>query len=78
MMNEPFLYHVDSKLLKRIYFALATARDNATECLNTHSNSIKGVPSKEENIMTGILLKDADEATNLLKILSDKYGRFGG
>ncbi len=77
MMSEPFLYHVDSKLLKRIYSALATARDNAFECLNAHSNSIKGNPSKYENFRTRILKRDADVATALIKELTDKYGQFG-
>ncbi len=76
-MNEPFLYHVDSKLLKRIYFALETARDNALECLNAHTNSIKGNPLKYENIRTRILTMDVDEATDLIKELTDKYGQFG-
>ncbi len=71
------LYSVDARLMKRMYFALETARDNALECFNAHVNNIIGEPTKKESYISKLLLDDVNEATDLIKGLTDKYGNFG-
>ena len=71
------LYSVEENLMKRIYFALETARDNALECFNEHQNSIKDEPTVKEKHLSKLLLDDVNEATDLIKGLTDKYGKFG-
>lgn len=63
--------------MKRMYFALETARDNALECLNVHVTSIKGEPTIKEKHLSKLLLDDVSEATDLIKRLTDEYGKFG-
>ena len=71
------IYHVEEQLMKRIYFALETARDNALECFNEHQTSIKGEPTLKEKYLSKLMLDDVNEVTDLIKGLTDKYGNFG-
>jgi len=71
------LYSVEENLMKRMYFALEKARDNALESFNAHVVSISGEPTRKESYITKLLLDDVNEATDLIKGLSDKYGKFG-
>ena len=73
---KPLLYSVEERMMKRMYFALETARDNALECFNAHVTSIEGEPTVKEKHLTKLLLDDVNEATDLIKGLTDKYGKF--
>jgi hypothetical protein len=70
------LYSVEENLMKRIYFALETARDNALEVYNEHMVSL-GMTTTKNKYLAKALKDDVDEATDLIKGLTDKYGKFG-
>ena len=72
------LYSVEENLMKRMYFALDTARDNAIELYNSHMIEVDGKPTTKKNEYIAKLLKDdMDEVTDLIKGLTYKYGEFG-
>lgn len=76
-MTDSVFYQVEEELMKRMYFALETARDNALECFNEHMNSIGDAPTVKEKHLSKLLLGDVNEATDLITVLTDKYGKFG-
>lgn len=77
MPVDPIIYNIEENLMKRIYFALEVARDNALECFNDHVANIKGEPTLKEKRLSELMLDDVNEVTDLIKGLTDKYGRFG-
>ena len=74
---KPLLYSVEENLMKRVYVALEAARDNAIELYNDHINKVGGKPTtKKDEYLAKMLKDDADEVTDLIKVLADKYGQF--
>lgn len=73
-IDSEIVFNVDVKLMKRIYFALEVARDNAIELYNDHMNKVGEKPTtKKDEYLAKLLKDDADEANDLVKGLAEKW-----
>ena len=70
--SNDVLCTVKYELLKRTYFALETARDNAAECLNNHMAGLGTTTAKNERLAK-LYNEDLDEVEALISLLSDEY-----
>ena len=72
--SNALLYEVEAATMKRIYFALETARDNAIECYNDHMAKLgQGNMTKCNEYVADCLKKDIEEAESLITELSSKW-----
>ncbi len=72
--STDLLCEVDSVLMKRVYFALETGRDNAVEVYNQHINKIVSTKASRQDLYLGKLFKnDIKEVEKLIEQLNDKW-----
>ena len=72
--SNDVLYQVEETTMKRVYFALETARDNAIECYNDHMNRLgQGNITKRNEYVADCLKKDIEESEWLIAELSSKW-----
>ena len=76
-MSEKVYCDVERELLKRVYFALETGRDNAIEAFNSHMVDIGDTnKTRRDKYLIALLRSDIDEVESLISELSSKW-QFG-